>query len=101
MHTEIEFAPEASKHRDSIEMEFVSMEDATTPSPGRHPEKNKWWVVCPDRGLLFLRYHPGYSRSYRRAQNHFEFSEAKAVQQVVWPMFKLVYMPVAYIELMG
>ena len=45
-------------------LSFVSMEEATTPHERDMVMLNRWWSVCPERGLMFWkRYSPQCNKS--------------------------------------
>lgn len=69
--------------RDDRRLTFVPVDEASVPPDGmvRHI-KERWWCVCPDRGLIFFRLHRGSSQ---HPQCNADESLARRVMERLYP----------------
>jgi len=79
------------------ELKFLSLMDAVNgPESGFcMVVKNKWWAMCPERGLLF--YKMKGDKGLGSPQYNGNQTTAERLVKSLWPGFELIQMPAVFI----
>jgi hypothetical protein len=72
-------------------LEFMPMEEATTPRDGI-AMCNRYWVVHPTDGVVFYR----LSKGYRAAQCNHNEEIAKTIRDRIYPGCDVILIPVVF-----
>lgn len=77
-------------------LNFISIEKATTPFEGAYIMKDRYWSICPDRGLIFFK--PDKRRGYGSPQCNSQEATAIALNEKLYPWSGVAFIGVVYLE---
>lgn len=84
------------KEKNDKDLVFISLEKATTPFDGAIAMTNRFWSICPERGLIFWK--PKGRKGSGSPQCNSDERMSKHLNEKLYPWAETKFVPVVYIE---